>query len=445
MFDFTPVGIAVALAGVIFIVLLGRFLVPARERSGAEEFDTGAYITEARVTEGSKADGMRLREVEQVLEENDAQVLGIVRNEVRVNAPQGNRIVRADDILVIEAEPDGLSGALSRLDLKLEEDKPRQEPEAVAADAGEQGKDKRNSKEEDEKEAKEEKSSHEEIVLVEVTVLPESTVVDRSAGQIRLRTRYGINLLAVSRRGRRSVARLRNMNFQAGDVLLLQGPEDAIGEFANETRCAPLATRALRIPDKRKTILASLIMLFAVAGAALGLLPAAISFAAGVLATMALRTLPLRAIYEAIDWPVIVLLGALIPVAGAMETTGTAGLVAGVLLDGIAQGHAIIGLVVILVVSMTLSDLMNNAATAAIMCPVAIGAAGQLGVSADPYLMAVAVGASCAFLTPIGHQNNTLILGPGGFRFGDYWRLGLPLEVLVVLVAVPMLLWVWPL
>jgi di/tricarboxylate transporter len=266
-----------------------------------------------------------------------------------------------------------------------------------------------------------------------------------AAGQIRLRTRYGINLLAVSRRGRRSVARLRNMNFQAGDVLLLQGPEDAIGEFANETRCAPLATRALRIPDKRKTILASLIMLFAVAGAALGLLPAAISFAAGVLATMALRTLPLRAIYEAIDWPVIVLLGALIPVAGAMETTGTAGLVASVLLDGIAQGHAIIGLVVILVVSMTLSDLMNNAATAAIMCPVAIGAAGQLGVSADPYLMAVAVGASCAFLTPIGHQNNTLILGPGGFRFGDYWRLGLPLEVLVVLVAVPMLLWVWPL
>jgi di/tricarboxylate transporter len=444
MFDFTPVGIAVAAAGVLFIVLLGRHLVPARERSGAEEFDTGAYITEARVTPDSKADGMRLREVEKVLEEHEAQVLGIVRNEVRVNAPQANRIVRAEDILVIEAEPDGLSGALSGLGLKLEEDKPRQAPEAVAA--GEEGKAKGKGKDKNaDEEEKDEKSSSEEIVLVEVTVLPESTVVDRSAGQIRLRTRYGINLLAVSRRGRRSVARLRNMNFQAGDVLLLQGPEDAIGEFANETRCAPLATRSLRIPDKRKTIIASVIMLAAVAGAALGLLPAAISFAAGVLATMALRTLPLREIYDAIDWPVIVLLGALIPVAGAMETTGTAGLVASVLLDGIAQGHAVIGLVVILVVSMTLSDLMNNAATAAIMCPIAIGAAGQLGVSADPYLMAVAVGASCAFLTPIGHQNNTLILGPGGFRFGDYWRLGLPLEALVVLVAVPMLLWVWPL
>jgi di/tricarboxylate transporter len=386
---------------------------------------------------------MRLRDVEQALEEHDAQVLGLVRNEVRVNAPQGHRVVRAQDILVIEAEPDGLSGALSALDLKLEEDKPQDDAEPVAAGAEAEKKGKGRS--EDEKDEKEEKSSTDEIVLVEVTVLPESTLVDRTAGQIHLRTRYGINLLAFSRRGRRSVARLRNMQFQAGDVLLLQGPEDAISEFANETRCAPLATRSLRIPDKRKTILAAAVMLFAVGGAALGLLPAAISFAAGVLATMALRTLPLRAIYEAIDCPVIILLGALIPVAGAMETTGAASLLAGVLLDGIAQGHAVIGLAVILVVSMTLSDLMNNAATAAIMCPVAIGTAAQLGVSADPYLMAVAVGASCAFLTPIGHQNNTLILGPGGFRFGDYWRLGLPLEALVVAVAIPMLLWVWPL
>jgi di/tricarboxylate transporter len=456
MFDFTPVGIAVAAAGVVFITLLGRYLVPARERSGVEEFDTGAYITEARVTEKSKADGMRLREVEQALEEHDAQVLGLVRNEVRVNAPQGHRVVRAGDILVIEAEPDGLSGALSSLDLKLEEDKPQEEPEAAepGGEKKEKSEDKdkdkgkgkgKNGDKEEEKEEKDEKSSSDEIVLVEVTVLPESTLVDRSAGQIHLRTRHGINLLAVSRRGRRSVARLRNMKFRAGDVLLLQGPEDAISEFANETRCVPLAPRSLRIPDKRRTILASIIMVIAVGGAALGLLPAAISFAAGVLATMALRTLPLRAIYEAIDWPVIVLLGALIPVAGAMETTGAAGLVASVLLDGIAQGHAVIGLAVILVVSMTLSDLMNNAATAAIMCPIAIGAAGQLGVNADPYLMAVAVGASCAFLTPIGHQNNTLILGPGGFRFGDYWRLGLPLEVLVVCISIPMLLWVWPL
>jgi di/tricarboxylate transporter len=186
-------------------------------------------------------------------------------------------------------------------------------------------------------------------------------------------------------------------------------------------------------------------MAVAVGGAAFGLLPAAIAFAGGVLASMALRTVPPRSVYEAIDWPVIVLLGALIPVAGAMESTGTADLIAQFLLERVAHGHAILGLALLLVVTMTLSDLMNNAATAAVMCPIAINTAKQLGVSADPFLMAVAVGASCAFLTPIGHQNNTLILGPGGFRFGDYWRLGLPLEIVVFAVSIPMLLLVWPL
>jgi di/tricarboxylate transporter len=187
------------------------------------------------------------------------------------------------------------------------------------------------------------------------------------------------------------------------------------------------------------------IMAAAVAGAAFGLLPAAIAFAAGVLASMVVRTVPPRAAYEAIDWPVIVLLGALLPVAGAMASTGAADLIARVLLDMVAQGHPIIALALVLIVTMTLSDVMNNAATAAVMCPIAIGTANALNVNADPFLMAVAIGASCAFLTPIGHQNNTLILGPGGFRFGDYWRLGLPLEILVVAVSLPMLLLVWPL
>jgi di/tricarboxylate transporter len=160
---------------------------------------------------------------------------------------------------------------------------------------------------------------------------------------------------------------------------------------------------------------------------------------------MALRTVPLRSVYDAIDWPVIVLLGALIPVAGVMGTTGTADLIARLLLDSVAQGSPVGALVLVLLVTMFLSDLINNAATAAVMCPIALGTANALGVSADAFLMAVAIGASCAFLTPIGHQNNTLILGPGGFRFGDYWRMGLLLEVLVVAISVPLLLWVWPL
>jgi di/tricarboxylate transporter len=254
-----------------------------------------------------------------------------------------------------------------------------------------------------------------------------------------------LNLLAFSRQGRLSLKRLRSVAIHSGDLLLMQGPPEAISEFAADYGCVPLAERELRIPDRRKAWEAGIIMALAVGGAAFGLLPAAISFAGGVLASMVVRTVPPRVVYEAIDWPVIVLLATLIPVAGAMESTGTADLIARFLINNVAQGHAVAGLVLILVVSMFLSDLMNNAATAAVMCPIAIGTAAALGVSADSFLMAVAIGASCAFLTPIGHQNNILILGPGGFRFGDYWKLGAPVEILVAVVAVPLLLVVWPL
>ncbi|MHB1372335.1 MAG: SLC13 family permease [Thauera sp.] len=225
----------------------------------------------------------------------------------------------------------------------------------------------------------------------------------------------------------------------------MQGPSDTLAEFASDFGCVPLAERELRIPDRGQAITASLIMLGAVAAAALGLLPPAVAFAAGVLISMALRTVPPRAVYEAVDWPVIVLLAALLPVAGAMQSTGAADLIARVLLDTLAQGDAVIGLALILVTTMVLTDLMNNAATAAVMAPIALGAAARLDANPDTFLMAVAIGASCAFLTPIGHQNNTLILGPGGFRFGDYWRMGLPLDLLVIAVSLPMLLLCWPL
>jgi di/tricarboxylate transporter len=436
MFDFAPVGIAVTVVGVVFVALIGWRLVPARKSAGIEGFETEAYLTEARVPEGSKAAGMTLREIESAIDESGAQVVGLVRNDVRVTAPSPGRVLRAGDILVIEAEAETLSSALSSLGLQLEEAKPpAADDEASSAPESDA-----DGKKEDDEPAR-----SDEVVLVELAVLPQSHMVGRSASDVMLRSRYGINLLAVSRQGERSTARLRTMLFAAGDVLLVQGAPDAVAEFSSNSGCLPLAERELRIPDKRKAVIASVIMLVAVAGAAFGLVPAAVSFAAGVLASMAFRTVPPRAVYDAIDWPVIVLLAMLLPVAGAMQSTGAADLVARLLLDHVARGDAIVGLVVILVATMILTDLMNNAATAAVMCPIALGAAGQLDASSDTFLMAVAVGASCAFLTPIGHQNNTLILGPGGFRFGDYWRMGLPLDVLVIAVAIPMLLFVWPL
>ncbi len=442
MFDFTPVGVAVAAVGVVFVALVGWRLVPVRKQTAMAGFDTEAYLTEARVKEGTKAVGLSLRAVEEVLDKAGAQVVGLVRNEVRLTAPGQGQMVRAGDILVIEAEADSLAEALASLDLKLEESK---RPEPKEDGEGECLKKRDDGAGDEGCEKQEKKPLPQEIVLREFAVLPGSSLSGLSASDIMLRTRYGINLLALSRQGRRSVSRLRTVVFREGDVLLMQGPPDALSEFAGNFGCVPLAERPLRIPNRRKAVLSVVIMIMAVGGAAFGLLPAAISFAAGVLASMALRTVSLRAVYEAVDWPVVVLLGALIPVAGAMESTGAADLIARFLLDHVARDHAVVGLAVVLIVTMTLSDLMNNAATAAVMCPIAISTAGQLGASIDPFLMAVAVGASCAFLTPIGHQNNTLILGPGGFRFGDYWKLGLPLEILVIAVAIPMLLIIWPL
>jgi di/tricarboxylate transporter len=444
MFDFTPVGLAITVLGIAFIGLIGWRLVPARRQTDAEGFDTGTYLTEALVTGDSKAAGMKLREIEAALEEADAQIIGLVRNDVRVSAPNTGRYVRAGDILIIEAEAETLATALSSLGLVLEEAQHKAEKEEKTATT-EPAKTEDAAAGEDKAKTEEKAPPSDEIVLVELAILPSSGLLGRTPSDIQLRSRFGINLLAVSSQGRRSRARLRSYRFKAGDVLMMHGTPEAIAEFASVASCVPLAERALYIPDRRKAITASLILGLVVIVVTFGLLPAAVAFIAGVLASMALRTVPPRAVYEAIDWPVIVLLGALIPVAGAMQSTGTADLIARILLEQVAHGHAVFALAVVLVVTMTLSDVMNNAATAAVMCPIAIGTATALGVNADAFLMAVAIGASSAFLTPIGHQNNTLILGPGGFRFGDYWRMGLPLEILLVGISIPMLLWVWPL
>ena len=418
MFDFAPVGLAVAAAGITFIIIAARFLVPQRDRASAPDFNIGAYLTEARVTEAASAVGMSLREVEVQLEQVDAQVVGLVRDQTRIPAPHPEHIVEAGDILVIEADSKVLGGALTTLGLKLEEDRSDEMPKVVTAGR---------------------------TVLLEVAVRPGSPLAGRTAQHLRLRRRLGINLLAISRQGRRSLTRLRSTRLSPGDVLLLQGPSETLSEFVTQYECVPLAERALHFPGKRDGLVAGLLMLAAIAATASGVLRVEVAFAMAALAYVALDIVPVRRVYEAIDWSVIVLLGALIPVAGAVQATGAAASVAGLLFEDLGGGNAIFAVVVMLILTMWLTDFMNNAATAAVMAPVALGAAETLGVSPDPLLMAVAVGASCAFLTPIGHQNNTLILGPGGFRFGDYWRLGMPLQIIIVIVAVPMILTVWPL
>ncbi|GGE56342.1 SLC13 family permease [Paenalcaligenes hominis] len=440
MFDFTPLGVSLAIAGVLFISLIGWRLIPVRQRAHADAFETGSYLTEARVSEDSKAIGMRLSEVQEILATTDSQVLALIRENTTIQSPSPILQLQQNDILLIESDPDVLAKNLDVLNLVFHEDRilamPTDEPEASPAPSSEPSEDTKSAE-------KKQPPVHTE--LSELVILPGSSLIGRTASNLRLRALYHVNLLAISRQGTRSRTRLRNMPLRTGDVLLLQGPEDRISNFASNGGCAILAARALRVPDRRKMLLANGIMVLSVALAASGLLSAALSFMLGVLLLLLFNVIALRQIYNAVDWSVIVLLAALIPVAQALESTQAAAQIANLLLEYGAQGNAILALALIMVTTMLLSDLMNNAATATVMSPVALGTAQQLDVNPDTFLMAIVIGASCAFLTPIGHQNNTLILGPGGFRFNDYWRMGLPLDLLIVALTLPLVLYFWPL
>lgn len=513
MFDFSPVGGTVALIGVIFISLVGSKLIPKRLQANNTGLEVTTYLTETRVLPDTRAVDMRIAELEEQLQESDAQIVGLLRHQLRINAPHRTLRLRPNDVLLLEADPKKLAKVLSTLGLVFNEDKPKRRDRVGDSTAGasaaqadsDKGVEKdtgtkayidagisstetsgsndtgfgtgadtdagtnadtvahtstgtaksadkdidnnidKSSDTEANKEADESADQDSMSELVELVILPGSMLIGRSAADLRLRSQYQINLLAISRQGKRLRRRPRITPLRTGDVLLLQGPEENTAAFAQSSGCAPLAARELRVPNRRNMGIASVVMGFAVISAALGWWSAALSFIFGILLLLLFRVIAPRNLYRGVDWSVVVLLAALIPVAQAIEQTGAASLIAEFVLHQLAQGHATWALLLMMVTTMFLSDLMNNAATAAIMSPIAIQTAQQLDANTDTFLMAVAIGASCAFLTPIGHQNNTLILGPGGFRFSDYWRLGLPLDVLIVSITIPLLLYFWPL
>jgi len=284
-----------------------------------------------------------------------------------------------------------------------------------------------------------------EVALLEAVVMPNSLMIGNTARSLNLRAQYGVNLLAISRQGRILRSRLDRIRFQSGDVLLLQSHTEIMKKVVEDLGCLPLAGRDLRLGQPQQILLALLIFISALLIAAMGWLPVQIAVVAAVVLMVLTRLLTLQEAYEKVDWPIIILLGAMIPVGSALETTGGAQLIANSILGFSDQIPATVTLVIMLVLTMFLSDLVNNAAAVILMAPIGISIAQGLGVSTDPFLMAITIGASCAFLTPIGHQSNTLVMGPGGYKFGDYWRMGLFLEIIVLIVAVPLILIFWPL
>ncbi len=419
MFDYSPVGALVAIAGVIFVVLIGWRLVPTdrRGRQSAEEaFEIRDYMTELKIGEGAKLIGTTVRDLEKDHGDTVA-VVGIIRGHARFYSSLRMMEIAQGDIVIVRGDPADLKNLVGKTGIDF----------VGRADFDTQD------------------LRSEDVGLMEMVVQPGAAVENRSAARLHFRRRYGANLLAIAREGRPIKRRLGEVPFVAGDVLLVQGELDALPDVAREMGCLPLATRALSLTANRNIWLPLAIFIGAIALTAAGVTTAAVAFALAVGVMVVSGTITPRAMYQSIDWPVIALLATMIPLGGALEATGGTALIAGLVLDVGAALDPVIILAIVLVVTMTLSDIMNNAATAVVMAPISAQIAIALGVSPDPFLMAVAIGASCAFLTPIGHQNNVLVMGPGGYRFGDYWRMGLPLEILIVAVAVPLIVIVWPL
>ncbi|MGM0536992.1 MAG: SLC13 family permease [Pseudomonadota bacterium] len=458
LFSFSPVGVAVALAGLVFILLIGWRLVPQRagKASTEEMFDTANYLVELEVDEEAKANGWTLRDLHEALEET-IPVLAVVRDEKRRAGHAFHGELRAGDILLLEAGPEEMKLLEDKAGLRVgkqpeEKDEATQQAEDDAREA-EKAAQERSRDEEHEKKNKKDKGKEKEkkgvdtegLQLVEAVVRNDSMMVNRTVAQLRLHNQFGLHLVAVARDGGRLKQRLRDIRFRPGDVLLLQGGESELTESLATLGCLPLASRNLALGQPRLLLVSLAIFAAAILAILLGVLPASVALATAALVSLLAGVLPLREGYQAIDGPVLVLLGAMIPVGEALETSGGAALIAEGLLVLGTDWPVVLTLVALFVISMVLSNVINNAAAALLMAPIAASLARGFDVSSDPFLMAVAVSASCAFLTPIGHQSSTLVMGPGGYHFSDYWKLGLPLSLLALAVAMPMILMVWPL
>ncbi|MEZ0496033.1 SLC13 family permease [Sphingomonas sp. IW22] len=417
MFDYLPTGLGLLVVGLIFL-RFGYRLLP-RERRAAptmgEALNIKDYVTEATIEEGSPAIDETVADfIER--HEHGVTITGVLRANMRtVVTPE--LMLCEGDTLILGGDPDMLERVIAGDHLALAGQE-RDLPEG---------------------------SENDEIGVIEAVVTPGSMLVRQSAERMRLQQRYGVNLIAVSRAGQRLTKKLGEIDLRAGDVIVLQGPLGLLPERMRDLGTLPLAERSLRLGSSKRRWLPLVILAIAMAVTATGYVPVAVAFFAAAGLMMAMGALPLREAYEGVEWPILIMLGALIPVSDTLRTTGASD----VLATGLAQVAASLppwgAVALIMVAAMAVTPFLNNAATVLVMAPIAAVFAHDLGYRPEAFLIATAIGAGSDFLTPIGHQCNTLVLGPGGYRFSDYARLGAPLSLLVVLVGTPLVMWTWPL
>jgi di/tricarboxylate transporter len=427
IFDFAPVGLAVAIVGLAFIALVGWRLVPKREDKTAMLLNDASFKAEIVVPETASLIGRFVADLEEEAEAADVILLGLLRGKQRVYATMRPIPVAPGDRLIIEGSTDGIAAFMKATGLEDRVDPSDVEPK-VTDDGEEPSKPERESPQ-----------------IVEAVVPFDSSLPGHSARSLDMRRRFGATLIGIARGDILSNRQIRDRAVEAGDVLLLAGRRVALSTTINQFNLIPISRVDIARPRTFQIALVVGLFVAALIAAGTGLLSFATGLAIAVAGYAAFGVVSARELYEQIDWSVIVMLACLLPIGSAFDSTGGTALIA----SGIAAinfgGSALTALIIVMVATMMLSDVLNNVATIVIMGPVGITLAETLGANPDAFLMSTAVAASCSFLTPIGHKNNTLIMGPASLRFGDYWRLGICLELIVLVVSIPILLVVWPL
>lgn len=422
-FDFTGVGIALTFLGILFTATIGWRLIPQRKSHALDEdpYNIEEYISELQIPDDSTLVGTTIRSL---VADNqlDINVLSIIRHGIHISAPSATECLMENDLLMIKAEHGELNKLMEKTGLKLK----YLDPKTILEDR---------------------LIEDSAVKLVEIVLKSDSPLIGHDVIELNFRNTYDANLVAVSRQGTPSVNRLKYYRFQAGDVLLLLIGDSTLKATCQRMRAVPLSFRDIsyKPPMAKWKKLASVVaFLIAILFNVAGVLPIQVCFLATALFYILIGILSVKESYDAIEWPIVAMLGSLIPMGTALENSGAADLIASGLLS-IAQGQSpLFALMLTMTVTVLLTNLVNNSAAVMIMAPIGVALSQYLNLSLDPFLMGICVGASSAYMTPIGHQSNTLVMGPGGYRFMDYWKFGLPLSIITILAGAPLIALVWP-
>lgn len=416
MFDFLPVGIVVVIVGLLYISFIGWRLIPIRDtENNSRLFETDDYLLEAKILPNNKFIGKTIAELEKVTEDH-VNVVTLLRGARRLLSPSKEEILRENDVLLIEGQPEDLKQLELLSGVNIRFTKEGKEGDGVDS-----------------------------LQTLEVVVNPGARIAGHMISELYLRERYKINILGISRQSESIRQRFSRLTLKPGDILLIQGDKKELPETMNYLGCLPLAERNIRLKPSSKLLPTVGIFIVSILLVAFQILPPHIAFPLAIFLLIIFRLVSLREVYQSIDGPLIVLLGCFITVGAALDSSGATNIIVSSLVPLLEGLPAMLVLSIIMLVTMLITDVINSSATAVIMAPIAVGVANMMGHNIDPYLMIIAIACSCAFNTPIGHHSNTLVMGPGGYQFGDYWRMGLLLDLLLILTAVPAVIYFWPL